>query len=93
MTLIPDKRGHYDGLMGLAWQRSALSGHNPTHTQLSANQGHFVRGYCPEVSIIGTLLILYGETACMKVLNSWGEHFTPPLPTRTHQLPSLFAPI
>lgn len=31
MTLIPDKRGHYDGLMGLAW-RSALSGHNPTHS-------------------------------------------------------------
>lgn len=23
MTLIPDKRGHYDGLMGLAW-RSVL---------------------------------------------------------------------
>lgn len=29
----------------------------------------------------------------MKVLNSWGEPFTPPLPTRTHHLPSLFTPI
>ena len=29
----------------------------------------------------------------MKVLNSWGEPFTPPLPARTHHLPSLFTPI
>lgn len=78
MTLIPDNTGQLMALPHAQFSQDTIQ-----HTHSSANQAILSEAAALKYQL-GTLLILYGETTCNKVLKTHGQ----PL----HPLPSPLGP-